>query len=70
MQYMYLFLVSRNRLSITCTGTSVCCESLRGYDGRDEVTGRDGLPGPPGAPGQDGQNRAWHRRATRPMEPS
>ena len=51
MQYMYLFLGSRSRLSITlCTKTSVCCESLRDCDGRDGVIGRDGVPGPPGSP--------------------
>ena len=33
-----------------CTGTLVCCESLRGCDGCDS---RDGLPEPPGVPGQD-----------------
>ena len=45
-----MYLVSSESQQITCTGTSVCCESLRGCDGRDS---RDGLPGPPGAPGQD-----------------
>ena len=32
-----------------------CCESLRSREGRDGMTGRDGLPEQLGAPGRDRQ---------------
>ena len=55
--HVYLFLVRQqiNSRSITCTGTSTCCESLRGYDGCDGVIDRDGLPGALKRNGQKGE---------------